>query len=49
MSFPLTVVLNTAAALGGNAYVNGLPLVGLGLCALSCLVYRANMEEIDEL
>ena len=41
--------MNTAAVLGGNAYVNGLPLVGLGLCALSYAVYRANEGDIDEL
>jgi len=49
LSFPLTIVLNTATALGGDAYVNGLPLVGLGLCALSQVVYRVNKGQIDEL
>ena len=41
--------MNTATALGGDAYVNGLPLVGLGFCALSQVVYRVNKGQIDEL
>ena len=49
ISFPLTVLLNTATCLLGPAYVDNLGLVGLGYLAAAAAVYAANRERIDAL
>ena len=47
LSFPLTVVLNTAACLGGDAYVRALPAVGLALLGAAVALKAANREQIS--
>lgn len=49
LSFPLSVLLNTATVLGGRAYVDSLAWVGVGLCGLSGAVYLAFKKQIDQL
>ena len=49
LSFPLTVLLNTAAGLCGQGYVDALPLVGAGMLAVSAGLYYANKKDIDGL
>jgi hypothetical protein len=40
ISFPLTIMLNTAACLGGSAYISSMYPISLGLLALSGLLYK---------
>jgi hypothetical protein len=41
ISFPLTIILNTAACLGGQAYIANMYRIGVTLIALSGLLYTA--------
>lgn len=47
LSFPLTVLLNTLACLGGSHYVGNLPKIGLAFLAASGAIYAANKNDID--
>lgn len=49
LSFPLSIVLNTAASLIGAAYVDNLGFIGAALCAASAAVYLTNRRRIDAL
>jgi hypothetical protein len=46
ISFPLTIVLNTAACLGGSAYIASMYPISLVLVTLSGLLYRVTRNKI---
>lgn len=49
ISYPLTIMLNTAACIAGAAYVDRLPVLGAALLALAAAVYAACKDKIDAL
>jgi len=48
ISFPLTIMLNTAACLGGPAYIANMYPTSLVLMSLSGLLYMASSKKIAE-
>jgi hypothetical protein len=48
ISFPLTILFNTAACLGGSAYIANMYPTGLVLLALSGLLYKVSSKKIAD-
>merc|ERR1711981_1400246 len=48
ISFPLTIILNTAACLGGSAYIANMYPISLMLLACSGLLYMASRKSIAD-